>query len=353
MVSGKPGFKGRGVIMRREQKKRQIRFGGFSGGYHLMGIVPGGGRGKRRRRVWGLHTLFRLFTGKWILKNKSPATHHLCLWKTTVASISHRQSLGSCLCYVCLFVSGSQKGSTLEHSTRHLVRFLLVLHQRCGKARCFLEWEFLDGFPTFTQPLSFPHLTKTPSEAWWTGGLLNSSVHTPASGSINQQPLCIHQHLSERTSLAFRRPERFKIRDLFPILAIPDQQIPMLVSFSFLFSFFSIFPEHRCLPSIFFSFSWEPLAIQHSIVIPFLILLTELHHGGNLSLKHSALRFIMLKSELIFYKKQEYRNDIIVGQCWFRLCLLWDVRDRLRRVAVTFLPPPGSGVILRSWSSGI
>lgn len=57
----------------------------------------------------------------------------------------------------------------------------------------------------------------------------------------------------------------------------------------------------------------------------------------------------MLKSELIFTKSRNTGTDIIVGQCWFRLCLLCrgSSGDRLRRVAV-FPSSPGSGVILRS-----
>lgn len=63
----------------------------------------------------------------------------------------------------------------------------------------------------------------------------------------------------------------------------------------------------------------------------------------------------MLKSELIFYKKQEYRNGHNSGTVLVQAVssVQETSGDRLRRVAVTFLPPPGSGVILRSWSSGI
>ena len=63
----------------------------------------------------------------------------------------------------------------------------------------------------------------------------------------------------------------------------------------------------------------------------------------------------MLKSELIFYKKQEYRNGHDTGTVLVQAMssVQETSGDRLRRVSVTFLPPPGSGVILRSRSSGI
>lgn len=68
--------------MRRERKvdkwHLEVSLGG--GLSFRWGYRPGAGgqRDEGRRRVWGLHTLFTLFAGKWILKKK-PTTRHLCL----------------------------------------------------------------------------------------------------------------------------------------------------------------------------------------------------------------------------------------------------------------------------------
>lgn len=198
LVSGKPGFKGRGVIMRREQKRDKSDLEvSLGGGYHFDGgLCLVGGRGESAEEGSGvfIHCLGCLLeSGFW--KQKALQLTICAFVKDHGCKYISLPEFGV-LFMLCVFICiRLPKGSTLEHSTRHLVRFLLVLHQRCGKARCFLEWEFLGRLPHIYSS-SCPFLTQprhpvrpggregiTKQLCAYTSiwsGLINSSVHTPA-----------------------------------------------------------------------------------------------------------------------------------------------------------------------------
>lgn len=184
LVSGKPGFKGRGVIMRREQNIDKSDLEVSLGGYHFDGgLCLVGGRGERAEEESGvfIHCLGCLLeSGFW--KQKALQLAICAFVKDHGCKYISSPEFGV-LFMLCVFICiRLPKGSTLEHSTSHLVRFLFVLHQRCGKARCFLEWEFLGRPPQITRA---PVLSSPNQDTQWGlvdgRGLLNSSVHTPAS----------------------------------------------------------------------------------------------------------------------------------------------------------------------------
>lgn len=111
--------------------------GFFGGGYHFdagIGLVRVGS-GTRAEEGSGvfIHCLHCLLESGFWKKNPQLVT---CAFVKDPGSKC--PSLGSCL--FCLLVCVRlPKSSTLEHNTHHLIKFLFVLHQRCGKARCFLK----------------------------------------------------------------------------------------------------------------------------------------------------------------------------------------------------------------------
>ena len=290
LVSGKPGHQGRGVIVRRERKvdewHLEVSLGG--GGYHFdggIGLVRVGS-GKRAEEGSGvfIHCLDCLLESGFWKKNPQLVT---CAFVKDPGSKC--LSLGSCL--FCLLVCVRlPKSSTLEHNTHHLIKFLFVLHQRCGKASCFLKWEFPGQPPRFA-PASLPSSPDKDTQC----GLADRRWLIIA--------LCIHRHLNERTSSGFRHQMEIQ-NDEASFLLSPFQinRFPCLLVF---FSPSFLFSGHGHLPSFFLFLQLGTTCNSPFHCYPFWSY-SQLYHGGNLSRKHSTLqRFTVLKSELIFLKRQE------------------------------------------------
>lgn len=126
--------------MRREQKIDKSDLEVSLGGYHVDGglcLVGAEGKGQKK----GLGSSYTVQIAYWKVdsENKTPATRHLCLCERPWLQVYLIASVwGLFMLFVLFICIRLPKGSTLEHSTHHLGRFLFVLHQRCGRARCFL-----------------------------------------------------------------------------------------------------------------------------------------------------------------------------------------------------------------------
>ena len=106
--------------------------------------MPGWGQGERAEEGSGVLThcldcLLEVDSEK--NKNQNPLPLVICAFvKDHGCKYTSLSEFGALFMLIILFICVRlPKDSTLEHSTHHLVRFLFALHQRCGKARCFLE----------------------------------------------------------------------------------------------------------------------------------------------------------------------------------------------------------------------
>lgn len=198
LVSGKPGFKGRGVIMRREQKidKSDLEVSLGAGIPFWWGVVPGGGQGDRAEEGSGvfIHCLDCLLeSGFWKKqKTKSPATRHLCLcerpWLQSYLVVRVWD-----LVYVDRFVYLYQapKELYLRAQCTSFSQVLVCIAPEMWESQMFSRVRIPR---TASQPYSSsrPFLIQ-----------LRHPVRPRGQEGVNQQ-LCVHQHLSERPSLGFR-----------------------------------------------------------------------------------------------------------------------------------------------------
>lgn len=117
-----------------------------------------GAGGKAQKKGLGvfIHCLGCLLeSGFW--KTKSPATHHLCLCERPRLCISHRQSLGSCLCYVYLYQA--PKGLYLRTQHTSFSQVLACFVPLDVEADVFSKEEFLGRLPHIYSS-SCPFLTQ-------------------------------------------------------------------------------------------------------------------------------------------------------------------------------------------------
>ena len=173
LVSGKPGFKGRGVIMRREQKIDKSDLKVSLGGYHFDGwLCLVGGRGERAEEGSGvfIHCSDCLLeSGFW--KQNPCNSSSVPLWKTMVASVSHCQRLGFVYVVCFVYLYQAPKGLYLRTQYTSFRQVLVCFAPEMWESQMFSLVRIpRTASPDLLQLLSFPHPTKTPSEAWWTGG---------------------------------------------------------------------------------------------------------------------------------------------------------------------------------------
>ena len=123
--------------------------------------MPGGGQGgKGRRRVWGLHTLFRLFTGKWILKTKSPATRHLCLCERPRLQVYLIARVWGPVYVMCVYLYQAPKGLYLRTQHKSFSQVLVCFAPEMWESQMFSRVriprtaspDYSSSCPFLTQP---------------------------------------------------------------------------------------------------------------------------------------------------------------------------------------------------------